>query len=303
MYNNKIGIYCIENIINNKKYIGSSRNIYKRMSYHFSSLEKQNHHNSYLQSAYNKYKKETFKFYVLEYVKDDSFLIEKEQYWIDFYDSFHSGYNLQKDALRRPGNFKHSEKTKEILRIKNTRPCTEERKLKISLGNKGKKLTVEHIENSKKAKKIKFLERTKNREFVKEIKKLVRAFNRRIPGKKHTKETKEKLSIAHKGKIISKEQREKISNTLKGRKISKEVLIKYCVPVFQLSKDKKILIAEYESVKKAKEILNINSSGISGICQNKKHYNTAKGFSFVYKNEETIKQYLMTSNSTEITTK
>ena len=33
---NKVGIYCILNIVNNKKYIGSSKNIWNRLQKHFS---------------------------------------------------------------------------------------------------------------------------------------------------------------------------------------------------------------------------------------------------------------------------
>ena len=41
-------------------------------------------------------------------------------------------------------------------------------------------------------------------------------------GKKHTQETKHKLSLKSKGRIITEEQKEKISKTLSGRKMSEE---------------------------------------------------------------------------------
>ena len=64
----KIGIYCIENTINNKKYIGSSKNVFKRKNRHFGDLRNNIHPNKKLQASYNKYGVENFKFYVLEFL-------------------------------------------------------------------------------------------------------------------------------------------------------------------------------------------------------------------------------------------
>ena len=49
------GIYCIENIINHKKYIGQSQNVFRRMYNHKNLLRNNKHHNSYLQNSWNKY--------------------------------------------------------------------------------------------------------------------------------------------------------------------------------------------------------------------------------------------------------
>lgn len=50
------GIYQIYNPINNKRYIGSSINVERRLKEHLRNLEKNRHCNDHLQSAYNKYK-------------------------------------------------------------------------------------------------------------------------------------------------------------------------------------------------------------------------------------------------------
>lgn len=89
------GIYKIENLINHKKYIGQSINVKIRFMGHKSDLKHNRHVNSYLQAAYNKYGKECFEFEIIEEC-DVTKLDEREQYWIQYYDSCNSdyGYNL-----------------------------------------------------------------------------------------------------------------------------------------------------------------------------------------------------------------
>lgn len=90
------GIYCIENIINNKKYIGQSVDVEGRWSKHQNSLSKGNHDNTYLQNSWNKHGKENFKFYILEYCAKDK-LDEKEIYYINLHNTMNReyGYNLK----------------------------------------------------------------------------------------------------------------------------------------------------------------------------------------------------------------
>ena len=71
------GIYCIENLITHKKYIGQSNNMYIRQGKHINELNKNIHENDYLQKAWNKYGKDNFNFYVWEYCDIDN-LDEKE---------------------------------------------------------------------------------------------------------------------------------------------------------------------------------------------------------------------------------
>lgn len=77
-----IGIYKIKNIVNNKIYIGSSSNINKRKTAHFSYLKRNNHPNKHLQNSYNKHGKNNFEFNILEICTIDD-IIQKEQYYID----------------------------------------------------------------------------------------------------------------------------------------------------------------------------------------------------------------------------
>lgn len=89
------GIYCIENTINNKKYIGLSRDINRRWLEHRSELNRGEHVNQYLQSSWDKYGEDAFKFYIVELCATE-ILSEKERYYINKYRtlSHEDGYNL-----------------------------------------------------------------------------------------------------------------------------------------------------------------------------------------------------------------
>lgn len=89
------GVYCIENTVSNKKYIGISRDIKRRWIEHESQLRAHTHVNQYLQSSWDKHGESHFKFYVLE-LCNENLLSEKERYYIDIYKtlSHENGYNL-----------------------------------------------------------------------------------------------------------------------------------------------------------------------------------------------------------------
>lgn len=92
---NGSGIYCIENLINGKVYVGSSVNIKKRWNHHYAALNRGLHTNRYLQNAWRKYGSDSFLFYVLENVEANR-LVEVEQRYLDNMRSYDEkiGYNL-----------------------------------------------------------------------------------------------------------------------------------------------------------------------------------------------------------------
>ena len=100
--NNDIGIYCIENMINNKKYIGQSIHIHRRWSEHKYELNNNIHPNDYLQKSWNKYGADSFKFYVVENC-DIDMLNKQESYYISLYNTMDGnyGYNLKMDCVER----------------------------------------------------------------------------------------------------------------------------------------------------------------------------------------------------------
>ena len=91
------GIYAIVCNLNNKKYVGQTKNEFKkRLSEHFTDLRKNKHHSAHLQRAYNKYGKENFDYIVIEEIpvkKGKAYFTEREQYWIDTLDTYKNGYN------------------------------------------------------------------------------------------------------------------------------------------------------------------------------------------------------------------
>lgn len=96
------GIYKIENLKNNKVYIGQSENIERRWNKHKSAAfnNKAKEHNLPLYRSIRKYGVENFDFVVLELcLKKD--LCEKELYYIKKYNSTDNqyGYNLSIGSL------------------------------------------------------------------------------------------------------------------------------------------------------------------------------------------------------------
>lgn len=108
---NNIGIYCIKNKINNKVYIGLSKNLERRKIQHISCLRGGYHFNTKLQNAFNKYGEENFEWSILEYTDLDS-LSDKEVYYIKKFNSVEKGYNIENGGLY---NKEISEETKQKL--------------------------------------------------------------------------------------------------------------------------------------------------------------------------------------------
>jgi group I intron endonuclease len=99
---NKCGIYCIYNIINQKKYIGKSKNIYRRLRQHIYQLRKKlKDENRFLINAWHKYGEENFEYFVIEELSVDEKLLKwQELYWITTYNTTNAqfGYNLRLDS-------------------------------------------------------------------------------------------------------------------------------------------------------------------------------------------------------------
>lgn len=95
------GIYKIKNTINDKVYIGESKDIEHRLNSHLEHLLKGSA-NYKIQADANEFGLEAFEFSVV-YVLPESVtgeeLVAFEDYFIDYYDSICSGYNIQKSIV------------------------------------------------------------------------------------------------------------------------------------------------------------------------------------------------------------
>jgi group I intron endonuclease len=99
------GIYKITNIKNDKVYIGSSKNILNRWGNHIFELVSCKHYNTELQKDFDKYGIENFIFQVIEILDNKNKILEREQYYIEKYNSLNpeKGYNIMSSY----GNYKN----------------------------------------------------------------------------------------------------------------------------------------------------------------------------------------------------
>lgn len=191
------GIYCIENKIDGKKYIGKDSRLPKRMVFHLRELKKGKHINTYLQNSWNKYGEENFDFYIIEECENKN-LSEKEVFYIRYLETKSpNGYNCTDGGEGMKGR-KHSPETLEKMRVSQTgRKHSEETKKKISDSNMG------HVLSEEAKQKISDANSGENSVWF---------------GRKHTEDEKIKIGIGNKGKIVSEETRKKLSVTSTGRK-------------------------------------------------------------------------------------
>lgn len=251
------GIYLIKNKINNKIYVGSALNIKRRFSEHKRRLIKNYHHNKKLLRAWKKYGENNFEFSILEKT-DTKSLIEREQYYLNvllkadknskYFEK--NGYNI----CRTAGNtlfFKFKEESKiKMSKIKIQKNKEKNARFLEKKTKKDKEIIFEEKQSV-------FLDKTNN-----------------FYGKKHSKESKEKMSLAKigdknpfygtKGNMFGKKHSDdakrkiSIKNSGKNNKNSKKV--------FQYDLNMN-LINVFESTGEASRELGISQSNISNCCR------------------------------------
>jgi group I intron endonuclease len=95
------GIYCIINVKNGHKYIGSTVvNLKRRLFKHYNLLLNNRHFSKHLQNAWNLYGEHSFTFNILEYVHPNDCLL-REQFYID-QENFENLYNTVRLVSRGP---------------------------------------------------------------------------------------------------------------------------------------------------------------------------------------------------------
>lgn len=155
----KFGIYSITNIINNKKYIGSTAKSFdSRWKKHITNLKNGGHASHHLQSSWNKYGEDNFVFKIEEVVDSLENLLNLERDYITKYDSYNNGYNENPDPNFSPmlnkntqekvseGMKKYWERLKEELSEDEYKKLCKE-KHGHSAWNKGIKMSEEQTKN------------------------------------------------------------------------------------------------------------------------------------------------------------
>jgi group I intron endonuclease len=203
------GIYKISNIVNNKVYVGQSKNIYKRWQEHYYELKNNRNKNQHLQYSFNKYGEENFIFDIIEVCDIDS-LDYLERHYIKLYNSIDRSFGYNNENGGNKGKIKSLES---CLKISKSRigkysgenhplygiPRSNQTKLKLKLAITGKA----HTEETKK--KMSESHRGDKHPFY---------------GKKLSEEHCKNIGIAKKGTVLSDETKEKMKKAHKGRKFT-----------------------------------------------------------------------------------
>lgn len=109
---NKSGVYCWVNTVNDSKYVGSSKNLYRRLLQYFNTEYLLKHENMVICRALLKHGYSKFNLEILEYC-DSKDLMKGEQYYINL---LNPEYNILKKAGSLLG-FKHKEETRGKMSI------------------------------------------------------------------------------------------------------------------------------------------------------------------------------------------
>ncbi len=205
-------IYIIQNLINNKIYVGqtSKPKVHYRWNEHIRDLKKNNHHNCHLQNAWNTYSEHSFVFYTITiaFTKEDADTLER--FYKKWYSDLDLCYNIRDggEGMTESDRKRISESHKKAgIKPPPRIGCIPWNK-GLPSPNIGKKMSEEFCRKTSEGKKKAYSEGQTNPN----------------KGKPMSQEQKEKISesttgrVSHnKGKTMSEEQKAKISDSNKGK--------------------------------------------------------------------------------------
>lgn len=206
----KAGIYEIVNTINQKRYIGSSVNLYRRWQKHAWELNRKEHRNKHMQAAWSHYGSGAFKFRTI-LICARKHLIDYEQRCLD---GLKPEYNVAPTAGAAPYGMVVSEATRaKISANRIGHKVSAETRQKISAACLGYK----HTDDAK----VKIAAAVRGR-----IASLETRAKMSFNAKNRSEETRKKLSLSKIGHLVSAEARAKISASKVGKKLTIEHVAK-----------------------------------------------------------------------------
>lgn len=260
----KSGIYKITNIINGKVYIGQAKNLNTRFSNHLYRIKRKEHHNEYLQRAFDKYGEANFIYEIVEEISDLSILDSREKYWIDHYGGINSKdtYNLKDPLLNEHNDYVKSKLSKATSGENNP--------------NYGNKWTDEQKESVSKSRMGISLEDRIGKEKSDLAKEKMRKSQ---TGRIHPEEVKEKIrqaNVGEKNPAYGKGDRQLgDKNPMWGKESENRK------PILQYTKDG-VLVKEYDFISQVYED-GFSIGNVSNCARNLKGYKTHKGYIWKYK--------------------
>ena len=240
-----MGVYYIQNCASNKFYVGSSFDVYSRIKSHLNLLQRNCHTNIHMQRSYNKHGQYKFAWGICEEVFDLDQLLSVEQVWIDVM----GDYNICTEAGSTRG-YVATEETRAKMsaaRLGSSNPMYGTKRPEIGdifrKLHTGSKLSEEHKRKCSEA-----LKGNRgpwdNPESAAKVLDVCRVVN---IGRKHTAETRAKVSAAGMGRVVSEETREKLRVSKLGTVHTNETKSL----LSRIKKGKKLVLTDDERAKRS----------------------------------------------------
>lgn len=131
------GVYSIICLSTGRRYVGSTKGFRGRYSNHKKDLKDGVHDNKRLQSSWDSLGADNFEFVILEEVSNKSKLLEREQYWMDYYQVSNPEYGFNVGefaACGHLGRTHNSETRARMSRLAKARGISSEQRAKMVAG-------------------------------------------------------------------------------------------------------------------------------------------------------------------------